>query len=745
MTEHLENKLEALLKRTTDKRQKVNIILKLAWIYKNKDIYRMDALVQDAQSLLSDEPSWLKEQARTLRILAFGVYRRQADYPKALSLALNSLSISEKVGDSETQAGAMRVIALVNLRLLNYSTALEFETKALEVYKKTGDIAGQAHAMIGVGLVYSRSKNNEQELEMQSKAAELFLSINRRSEAGIALNNIAYMYKMLGDYDNAIKFAEDSLTIAMEEEAAYLECTVRDTLGEVYFEINSYEKALVLFLKSFEISEEFNFRRRATKILRHIGKTYVAQKKFKEASSYLFRVLERAKELGDKTDIYLSYELLAQIYEEKGEMKKALIHYQKFFTLKGEVFDEKADSRLKLLQVLHQTETAKQEAEIVYQKNIELEKRVEKRTKEVVKANRQLEQELSNRASLYAIDTAILASKNLIAITKIILEEACKGLNADAASLLLFDENIQQLTTVTWHGFRAPFSKRPSLSIGEGYAGRAAQDNEILYISNISEEPDRKKIMRTLWKDEGFLSYFGVPLIAKGKLKGVWEIFYRTEWQPTQHWYDFLETLAQQSAIAIDNHALREAREVAYETTLEGWARALELRNFETNGHTRRVTLMTERLSKAFDFEEEEIINIRRGAILHDIGKMGVPDSILLKPDRLTEEEREVVESHPEKAFQLLSPILFLRPALDIPLYHHEKWDGTGYPKGLKGEDIPLAARIFAVVDVWDALRSERPYKKTWSDRKAIKYIREQAGKHFDPAVVDVFLRFVDV
>ncbi|MBL8088104.1 MAG: HD-GYP domain-containing protein [Chthonomonas sp.] len=191
------------------------------------------------------------------------------------------------------------------------------------------------------------------------------------------------------------------------------------------------------------------------------------------------------------------------------------------------------------------------------------------------------------------------------------------------------------------------------------------------------------------------------------------------------------------------NERTAELRD-AYEATIEGWSRALEFRDQETEGHCRRVTAMTVRLSHEFMIEGDDMTNLRRGALLHDIGKMGIPDSILLKPGKLTEEERHVMEQHTIYAYQMLEPIAFLRPALDIPLYHHEKWDGTGYPYKLKGEQIPLSARIFAVVDVWDALRSDRPYREAWSEERVTSYLIENSGSHFDPAVIQAFLRISD-
>jgi putative two-component system response regulator len=181
----------------------------------------------------------------------------------------------------------------------------------------------------------------------------------------------------------------------------------------------------------------------------------------------------------------------------------------------------------------------------------------------------------------------------------------------------------------------------------------------------------------------------------------------------------------------------------AYEATIEGWSHALDLRDRETEGHSRRVTQLTVRLAQALGISDNEIMHIRRGALLHDMGKIGIPDSILHKPDKLTDEEWKIMRKHPQLAYDMLYPIEYLRPALEIPLTHHEKWDGTGYPRGLKGDEIPIVARLFAVVDVWDALTSDRPYRPAWSQDEALAYIREQSGKHFDPQVVDLFFKVV--
>lgn len=181
----------------------------------------------------------------------------------------------------------------------------------------------------------------------------------------------------------------------------------------------------------------------------------------------------------------------------------------------------------------------------------------------------------------------------------------------------------------------------------------------------------------------------------------------------------------------------------AYDATIEGWSRAMDLRDRETEGHTQRVTELTLKLAALAGIDQTELVHIRRGALLHDMGKLGIPDSILLKPDKLSTDEWELMRQHPQLAYDMLYPIEYLHPALDIPYCHHEKWDGSGYPRRLKGEQIPLSARIFAVVDVWDALTSDRPYRRALGRAEVLEYIKEQSGKHFDSQIVELFLQVI--
>ncbi len=358
------------------------------------------------------------------------------------------------------------------------------------------------------------------------------------------------------------------------------------------------------------------------------------------------------------------------------------------------------------------------------------------------------ERRLHHLTALRSIDMAITGSIDLRLTLSVLLDQVIAQLPVDAAAVLLLNPHNQELQYGAERGFRSHSIRGVRLRLGEPLAGQAALERRLVSANDLAEAPAHFAV---LLANEQFVAYYGVPLIAKGQVQGVLEVFHRTPLDPDQEWLDFLEAFADQAAIAIDNAQLFDGLQrananltLAYDATIEGWSRALDLRDKETEGHTQRVTELALRLAGVMGFSEAELVHVRRGGLLHDIGKMGVPDRVLLKPEPLTEEEWVVMRKHPEYAYELLSPIAYLRPVLDIPHYHHEKWDGTGYPRGLKGEQIPLVARIFAVVDVWDALRSDRPYRPAWTEEKAREYIRLQTGTHFDPEVVDSFLRLLD-
>lgn len=362
---------------------------------------------------------------------------------------------------------------------------------------------------------------------------------------------------------------------------------------------------------------------------------------------------------------------------------------------------------------------------------------------------RDAERRARNLEAIRDINNAVLNNPDLQMTLPQILSHVRARLEVDAADILLLDHHLNALTFAAGLGFRTNALNQVILRLGEGIAGRVAIEKKIVNIPDINTAGDIFT-RGPLLKDEEFAAYHAAPLIVKGQVKGVLEVFHRAPIGADYDWLAFFQALAEQTAIAIDSATLftelqrsNADLKLAYDATILGWSHALDLRDKETQGHTQRVTRMTVLLAQAYGLGEEAIIHIRRGALLHDMGKMGVPDSVLHKPDQLTDEEWLQMRRHPQYAYEMLEEIDYLRPALDIPYCHHEKWDGTGYPRKLKGEEIPLAARLFAVVDVWDALYYDRPYRKGWTLDHTLEYIGEQSGKHFDPVVVEVFLRVV--
>lgn len=361
----------------------------------------------------------------------------------------------------------------------------------------------------------------------------------------------------------------------------------------------------------------------------------------------------------------------------------------------------------------------------------------------------QTERRLRRLNALRIIDRSINASMELDFTLQVALGQVVDQLDVEAVTILTFRESSRSLHLLASRGYR-PELIPYVYDLRDDPAFQTIINRKLTLLPDLSSSPlDAKFLNRSL--GQGFLSYAAVPLISKGKIKGVMEVFKRATLHADMEWIHFLEALGEQVAIAMDNAELflnlRKSHSdlrFAYEATLEGWSRALEFHDRETVGHTRRVTEITLSLAKAFGIPEEELVHIRRGALLHDIGKMAIPDAILNKPGALNEEEWELMRKHPQLALDMLSEIEYLKPALDIPYCHHEKWDGSGYPRRLKGNEIPLAARIFAVVDVWDALRSDRPYRSAWEDEKVIEYIRQEKGKHFDPLVVEKFLEVLN-
>ncbi len=357
---------------------------------------------------------------------------------------------------------------------------------------------------------------------------------------------------------------------------------------------------------------------------------------------------------------------------------------------------------------------------------------------------------LSQVQALHAIDLEIVTSFDLFVTLHVLLVHITEQLDVNSAAILLFEDDQRRMEFAAGCGFRTRNVERSLLAKSQVFANQAAAQRQTVYTPQLFQgDVDQLRPLKI--SQNGSVTLVVSPLISKGEVKGVLEVYCYEGFDPDPEWMEYLDSFASLSAITIDNAQLfndlqnkNVELETAYNATIQGWSGALELRDKETQGHTERVAELTLRLARFMGVPDPELVHIHRGALLHDIGKMAIPDAILLKPGDLNEEEWKVMKRHPVIAYELLYPISYLRPALDIPYNHHERWDGGGYPRGLRGEEIPLAARIFSVIDVWDALTSERPYRADWSLLETYEYIRDQSGTYFDPKVVGAFLTFLE-
>lgn len=351
--------------------------------------------------------------------------------------------------------------------------------------------------------------------------------------------------------------------------------------------------------------------------------------------------------------------------------------------------------------------------------------------------------------ALHIIETSFASSMDLRTALTTLVEHVHSRLSVDAVSGFVYDRNLQELGSVAGRGFRKTTYGHYRIRVGEGVSGRAALEHEIIYIPDLTRPGPAFQFPEQI-AGEGFISAFVVPLIAKGQLRGLLELFYRRFVRNDPEWIGFIETLARQVAVAIDGiqvfDQLQQSlieQQVAQDAIIESWSRLLEMRGLEPEGHAQRVTAATLNLAQRMGIEDKRLTSIYRGALLHDIGKLLLPDSVAYKAGPLNEKEWELVRLHPVHAYMLLAKIDSFRPDLPIPYCHHEYWDGSGYPRGLKEEQIPLEARIFQVVETWDLMRVDLPYRKAFIERDVLEYIQSQSGKRFDPRVVEKFIATV--
>ena len=361
----------------------------------------------------------------------------------------------------------------------------------------------------------------------------------------------------------------------------------------------------------------------------------------------------------------------------------------------------------------------------------------------------EIEQRNRRLTRLVELSVTLNSTLNLDTLLQLVTATASELLECEAASILLYDEKQARLYFAAATGSDPKKLAEIPVPLDHSLAGMIFRENRSI-VMNDAERDARHFLLVSEHVNFHVRSLVGVPMQIKERVIGVLEAVNKRDGFFGDQDETILSVTASHAAIAISNAQLFQEAErsnadlrLAYDATIAGWSRALDLRDQATEGHAQRVADMTVHLARAFGLGEEQIIQIRRGALLHDMGKLGVPDAILHKPGKLTNAEHILMLRHPQYAYEMLSPIAYLRPALDIPCFHHEKWDGTGYTRGLKGEEIPIAARLFAVVDVWDALSNDRPYRKQWPRKKTLDYIRQQSGKHFDPRVVEAFLGLI--
>ena len=362
----------------------------------------------------------------------------------------------------------------------------------------------------------------------------------------------------------------------------------------------------------------------------------------------------------------------------------------------------------------------------------------------------QLKLKQSQLRALMSVGQVINSSLGLRRVLEEVMDSLISLMRAERGFLMLREADGELAVRIA-RGIAQVNLDEEAFKVSRSVVRKVVETNAPVLTTNAQADPrfDAQKSVAAFQ----LRSILCVPLKLKADLIGVLYVDNRAHAGIfKEHDLELISAFADQAAVAINSARLFEdlqeshrELERAYQATLEGWVRALDLRDKETEGHTQRVTILTHRLARSMGVSDADLIHITRGALLHDIGKMAIPDGILLKPGQLTEEERRLIQKHPIYAYEMLSPIDFLVPAIDIPYCHHEKWDGTGYPRGLKGDEIPFAARIFPIIDVWDALTSDRPYRKAIPHDEVRQHIKADSGKHFDPLVVEAFLDLKDL
>jgi HD-GYP domain-containing protein (c-di-GMP phosphodiesterase class II) len=662
-----------------------------AWLHASfgnvQESYAFAAQAQLLYTRLGDEKGLAKAS-----LYASTALRRLGDYPGALEEALTALDLYQTNEDRQGIADTMARLSFLYARLGDYEQAEIHGLKAYGEFEVIKDLDASCAFSIpnSLAMAYFHQNKYVEAMEIYFKQTEFLRKKNNKSDLATALNNLGTVLLQLDRLEEAEKTVAEALMLDVEANHRYGEINCLFTLGEIEEKKKNYEGAILYFNQSLEKA-----------IANHVEQI-----------------------------VYELHDRLAAVYENLGQIDMAHAHLKKYREKRESLFNVESLHRIRDLRIVHETkqaiDEARRNAEIVLQRNREIE--LLKRTltaRATISERRQVLDIVCMEILSVLKSTISLAAVLSDNQTQVLIEAGFRG----DKRLDLFDLKMEDLIARD-----APLAKR----LLDEQQVEAVSD-AVLYFKSAS--------LTGILNELGVKSLLFLPVVINKETTIILLVGFDTLREFTTADINLAATLAASLSQIFENAQLyqdllsaHETLSKAYDATIEGWAKILELHDLETEGHARRVTEQTIKLAQAFGVGSEEIIHIRRGALLHDIGKLGVPDQIIFKNGSLTEEEWKIMRKHPQFAYEMLADIEYLKPALEIPCCHHEKWDGSGYPEGLSGEQIPLAARLFAVVDVWDALRSDRPYRKGWSDKEVYEYIRSLSGKQFDPKAVDAFL-----
>ncbi|MBK6791965.1 MAG: tetratricopeptide repeat protein [Anaerolineales bacterium] len=663
-----------------------------AWLHTSfGNVHESFAFVSQAQRIytrLGDE----KGLAQT-SLHASAVLRRLGDYPGALEEALTALDLYQTYRDRQGVAETMARLSYLYVHLGDYEQAEIYGLKAyseFEVIKGSGGIY-KFSIPNSLAMAYFHQNKPIEAMNIFLREVEFLRRQNNKSDLGVALNNLGTVLLELDRLAEAEELVAEALLLDVETNHRYGEINCLFTLGEIEEKKKNYEGAILYYSQSLEKA-----------IANHVEQI-----------------------------VYELHDRLAVVYECVGQVEMAFDHLKKYRKIREPLFKTESLDRIRGLRIVHETkqaiEEARRNAEVVSQRNREIE----------------LLQKTLTTTSTYPERRHIL---------DVVCMEMLSTLKSTLSMAITIDSDQQHGTIEAgFHGdnkldlldlkLSELIDRDSQLVINILDSGRIEMIRDVdSYFGSTSR-------LAAVVKKMGISSLIAMPIIVDKRTVMVLVVGFDTKREFTDADINLATTLAASLSQIFENAhlyqslvAAHDTLSKAYDATIEGWAKILELHDLETEGHARRVTEQTIKLAQAFGVSNDEIIHIRRGALLHDIGKLGIPDQIILKNGSLTEEEWEIMRKHPQFAYEMLANIEYLKPALEIPYCHHEKWDGSGYPQGLRGEQIPLAARLFSVVDVWDALRSDRPYRKGWSDEEVYEYIRSLSGKQFDPKAMEAFL-----